>query len=63
MFPIVRRCLSTGLAGLLAVTGLALPAATAAASPPPSPFFSTVRIDSAATVGAAAVGDQVRVGW
>ncbi|MEV4357267.1 FG-GAP-like repeat-containing protein [Nonomuraea sp. NPDC049625] len=58
MFSIVRRCLGAGLATLLMMTITAVPAATAAASPPPSPFFSTVQIDSGATVGAPAAGDN-----
>ncbi|MFC5826319.1 hypothetical protein [Nonomuraea insulae] len=56
MYSIVRRCVSTGLATVLIAATAAVPAA--AAVPPPSPFFSTVRIDSGATVGAPAAGDN-----
>ncbi|MFB9627594.1 FG-GAP-like repeat-containing protein [Nonomuraea helvata] len=58
MSSIVRRCLGTVLATLLVAAVTAVPGVTAAASPPPSPFFSTVQIDSAASVGAPAVGDN-----
>ncbi|MFC4014116.1 hypothetical protein ACFOY2_43300 [Nonomuraea purpurea] len=61
MYRFVRRCLGTGLATLLIASMAAFPTTTtaqAAAAPPPSPFFSTVQIDSGATVGAPAIGDN-----
>ncbi|MGP3937109.1 hypothetical protein [Nonomuraea sp. KM88] len=60
MYSIVRRGLGAGLATLLlAATAVAQDSTPAAAeAPPPSSFFSTVQIDSGATVGAPAVGDN-----
>ncbi|RVX41602.1 VCBS repeat protein [Nonomuraea polychroma] len=63
MYSTLRRRLSAGLAAVLVaaamtVTGAAPETAGAATSPPPSTFFSTVQVDSAATVGAPAVGDN-----
>ncbi|MER6949582.1 FG-GAP-like repeat-containing protein [Nonomuraea sp. NPDC000554] len=60
MYTIVQRLMrpSALIAALLLVPAVASVPAEAAAPPPPSTFFSTTEIDSAATVGAPAVGDN-----